>query len=62
VDISEILREAILREVPQIAECHGGVCPARKEIEHYLSETSHAHFVEEEGYHPFEGLSLDEED
>ncbi len=57
-DISEMLREAILLEVPPIAECHGGHCPSRGELEGYLRQTVAEDSVEEEGYHPFKDLDL----
>ncbi len=60
-DISEVLREAILLEIPVIAECHDGHCPARKDMEGYLKQSVEEEEVEE-GYHPFEGLSLDDQD
>jgi uncharacterized metal-binding protein YceD (DUF177 family) len=34
-DFKELLRETILLEVPQLAEC-GGNCPSRKEISRFL--------------------------
>lgn len=61
-DISELLREAILLEVPLIAECHEGKCPKRKEIERLLLGSSHEKFVEEQGYRPFENLTLDDKE
>ncbi|MCE5319140.1 MAG: DUF177 domain-containing protein [Parachlamydia sp.] len=51
----EILREIILLEVPQFAECEGG-CPERKEIAQYLKEPSSKDEEEEEGYQPFADL------
>lgn len=57
-DISEVLREAILLEIPPIAECHEGHCPARKDMETYLKDPAEENEPQEEGYHPFEGLSL----
>ncbi len=60
-DISEVLREAILLEIPVIAECHNGHCPARKDMEGYLKQSVEEDQAEE-GYHPFEGLSLDDQD
>ncbi len=39
-DFSEILREAILLEVPQFAECCEGNCSQRKEISKYLKKHS----------------------
>lgn len=51
----EILREVILLEVPQFAECAGG-CPDRKDIAKYLKEPSSKDEEEEEGYQPFADL------
>lgn len=50
----EIVREAILLEVPFFAECNGK-CPRRKEIGNYL-KTSESATNEEEGYRPFADL------
>lgn len=61
VDISPIIREAILLEIPPVAECHDEQCPARKDVEKYLADPSAKESEEEDGYHPFENLSLDEE-
>lgn len=61
-DISELLREAILLEVPQIAECHGGHCPSRKDVEKFLSEPNAEQADAVEGYHPFSDLSLDDKE
>lgn len=49
VDISPILREAILLEIPVVAECRKEGCPKRKEVEKLLQER-------EEGYQPFSSL------
>jgi uncharacterized metal-binding protein YceD (DUF177 family) len=62
VDISPILREAVLLEIPPVAECHGGHCPRRQEIEKYLSEPSDDPSEEHEGYQPFKNLSLNDEE
>lgn len=51
----DVLREVILLEVPQFAECAGG-CPERKEIAKYLKEPSSKDEEEEEGYQPFADL------
>lgn len=51
-NFKELLREVILLDVPAFAECDGGECPRRKEIEKYLK-------VEGEGddeYRPFANL------
>lgn len=44
-DLSEIVREALLLEVPQFAECNQGNCPQREGVKKYLSKTtSHMQF------------------
>lgn len=55
-DISSLLREAILLEVPQVAECHGGHCPSRKEVERFLRPPGEGKVQEDEGYRPFQDL------
>jgi uncharacterized metal-binding protein YceD (DUF177 family) len=53
----EALREVILLETPQFAECNQGNCPERKEIAKYLKKPSSAKNEEdEEGYQPFANL------
>lgn len=51
-NFKELLREAILLDVPAFAECDHGNCPRRKDIQKYLK-------VEGKGdteYHPFADL------
>jgi len=56
-DMQEALREAILLETPQFAECHGGACPQRDVIGKYLrKESLQTKDVEDEGYRPFADL------
>jgi len=57
-----VLREAILLDTPQFAECCGGKCPQRKEIAKYLTqEGDKEKKLEKEGhYHPFEDVNWDE--
>lgn len=42
-DFSDILREAIVLELPQFAECNDGNCDGRREIEKYFTKTSGQH-------------------
>lgn len=51
----EIIREAILLELPAFVECAGG-CPKRKEIAKYLKQTQEQKENREERYHPFADL------
>lgn len=54
-DFKSILREEILLEVPQFAECEGG-CPVRENIKKYLKENPSEGEEVEGGYHPFADL------
>lgn len=53
-DFSEVVREGILLEIPLIAECDGGKCRKRKEIEKYLASPNKK--PGDEGYKPFADL------
>lgn len=53
-DMTDVVREAILLEVPLVTECQGGQCPDRKEMERYLKKKSDREG--DEGYHPFADL------
>lgn len=58
-NFKEILREAILLEIPQFVECEGK-CPRRSEISQYLKEPAEkAKQEEDEGYHPFADFDWD---
>lgn len=58
-NFQEILREAILLEIPKFAECEGR-CPRRSEISQYLKEPEEqARPEEDEGYHPFADFDWD---
>jgi uncharacterized metal-binding protein YceD (DUF177 family) len=48
-DMSPLLREEILLQVPQFIECHQGKCPERGSTSSYMSR-------EHEGYQPFKEL------
>jgi uncharacterized metal-binding protein YceD (DUF177 family) len=52
----EILREAILLEVPQFVECEGS-CPQRKQVDKYLKKPK-TH--DDQGYQPFADINLDQ--
>lgn len=53
-NFKDVVREAILLEVPSFAECEGQ-CPKRKELKKYL-KSSDERKNEDEGYHPFKDL------
>lgn len=58
-NFKEILREAILLEIPQFAECHDGKCPRRDEIKKYLKKPKSGEDENApEGYQPFADLDL----
>jgi uncharacterized metal-binding protein YceD (DUF177 family) len=46
----ECLREAILLELPQIAECHQGNCPERENLKHYFAKPKELLFSGEESF------------
>ena len=48
-DVSKVLREAVLLELPLTAECQGGACPQREELKDYLLKPKGT-------YSPFEEL------
>lgn len=50
----ESVREEILLEVPQFAECNEGHCKQRKDVEKYLKPSGKSE--ENEGYNPFKDL------
>lgn len=52
-EVGEILRQAMLLELPSYLECHEGHCPQRKTIEKYFIES------EEHDTHPFARLLKD---
>lgn len=51
----ELLREAILLEVPLTAECHQGSCPQRESMAQYFSKKKKED-NEAQSYHPFADL------
>lgn len=55
-DMSPLVREALLLEVPLVAECNEGHCPGRKEIEQYLRTKKKVDQGTGEGYRPFADL------
>lgn len=54
--MADLIREAILIEVPTFAECDKGKCKNRKEIEKYLHKPSPSG-QDQTRYRPFEGLT-----
>lgn len=52
-NFKEVVREAVLLEVPAFAECNEGKCKKRKELKKYLKDQNK---TTEEGYHPFANL------
>lgn len=53
----QILREAILLETPQFAECNEGKCPQRTEVARYLKEPNENN-SDDEGYQPFADIDF----
>lgn len=51
----DLLRETILLETPQFAECNGGDCPEREKIRKFFKKSPE----EEEPYRPFSDLDWD---
>ena len=58
-NFSEMLREAILLEVPPFAECFEGKCPTRAEVHKYMKLPSEQVEEEDEGYQPFANLDIE---
>ncbi len=59
-NFKSLLRELILLEVPQFAECEGK-CPKREEIAHYfkVKQEMGTAELEDDGYQPFANLNWD---
>jgi uncharacterized metal-binding protein YceD (DUF177 family) len=53
-DFTDVVREAILLEVPFVVECSEGHCPERQNIEKFLADPKKED--NEEGYRPFKDL------
>lgn len=60
-DFRNVLRDAILLEVPSVVECHDGKCPDRESIVKYFAKDEESQKKNEshEGYHPFSDLKID---
>lgn len=54
-NITQVIREAILLEVPNLVEC-GGNCPQRDTLKKYFKESNKT--PQEEGKNPFSDLDL----
>jgi len=58
-DFKETLREAILLEVPSVAECNRGRCPERKVLGKFLKKKAAGDPCEDEAvYFPFKNLEI----
>ncbi len=59
-DFREMLREAVLLEIPTLAECHQGNCPERQVMQNFFKKETvpGSHNGEDEGYRPFENLEF----
>lgn len=61
-NMRDLIREVVLLEIPEFAECNEGNCPKRKEIGKYLKKPSSQQGGEDEhGFNPFTDLTLEEE-
>jgi len=60
-NFQELLRETILLETPNLAECNQGKCPQRKTVQKYLkNDADGSKKSNEEGYRPFADLDFDQ--
>jgi uncharacterized metal-binding protein YceD (DUF177 family) len=60
--LNDLLREALLLEVPKFAECREGNCLAREALEKFMKKNASSTSSEElegEGYRPFADIELD---
>jgi len=62
-DMQDILRETILLETPQFAECNEGQCSEREKMSKYLKKSSSndddgIKRIDDDGYQPFSNLEL----
>lgn len=58
INFSEVVREALLLELPQVTECGGGTCPQRQEMLQYYSSGEASVDQKSETYQPFADLDL----
>lgn len=61
-NLKELLREAIVIDVPNFAECHNGHCPQRKEMAKYFKkddvDATKKEASDGDRYHPFADIDL----
>lgn len=61
-DMQDILRETIILETPQFAECNEGQCSEREKLSKYLKKSSSnddgIEPSDDDGYRPFSNLEL----
>jgi len=55
-DYTDLLRDAILLQIPPFAECRDGNCPERESVSKFLKKTSPAKGPSEPNYFPFSDL------
>lgn len=60
-DYGDLLRETILLETPQFAECNDGDCPEREKVRKYFKKLPEegGSSPDDEGYRPFSDLEWD---
>ena len=58
-DLTEMLREDLLIQVPQFSECSSGKCPARKEMKQFLKEESSSADSSHSFQYPFANLKTE---
>jgi uncharacterized metal-binding protein YceD (DUF177 family) len=60
-DFRQVMRDAILLEVPSVVECRNGNCPEREVLAQYFTkdEDSPKDSAGQDAYHPFSDLKVD---
>lgn len=60
-NMRELIREVILLDIPEFAECEEGNCPKRKEFKKYLKESpAQKKHEDQDCFQPFMDLTLEE--
>ncbi|MFT4552885.1 MAG: uncharacterized metal-binding protein YceD (DUF177 family) [Chlamydiales bacterium] len=60
-DFRNVLRDAILLEVPSVVECQDGKCPDREDIVKYFAKAQDSQKMDasHDAYHPFSDLNIE---
>jgi len=64
-DLTDLLRETLLLELPKVVECNHGHCPQRQEVGKYFKKCSAKNLADkdknsdQEGYLPFADIDLE---